>query len=176
MTDNNHDDGYEAGRLTRSVAVRLMLLLLSAALLFAFIELGRVREAVKPAEAAAHLISAHEEPRSGKWPAVRKRHLEREPACAVCGYKGPGLQVHHVLSFSWPGGADKELDDGQDGTGTDGNLITLCGPEHHDCHLIWGHLLDFKSSNSDVRKDAAWFREKIKNRPYKPSNVRPGLP
>lgn len=116
-------------------------------------------EEAKRAEAARLLLASHGEPRSPHWPTVRKHHLEREPACVFCG-STVGVQVHHIRKFSKH--PELELDDGTDGTGTDGNLVTLCGPEHHNCHLIFGHLLSFLSDNPDVRKDAAWFRAKVK--------------
>ncbi len=151
----------------RRVAAGALAILVGGMVLF-----SGLRQEPKAPPAIPEVVAAvggHADVRSGRWPAVEKEHLRREPVCAVCGHTGKGLQVHHIHAFSWPGGADLELDDGADGTGRDGNLITLCsGPETHNCHLLWGHLGDYKSENIDIRKDAAWFRNKIKNRPYKP--------
>ena len=85
--------------------------------------------------------------RSPKWPAVRARHLQREPICQACGTKD-FLQVHHVRSFhECP---ELELEEG--------NLMTLCETPSRNCHLTFGHLYDWRRTNADVRKDAAWWR------------------
>lgn len=92
-------------------------------------------------------------PRSGKWPAVRKRHLELEPACAACGTKKL-LNVHHVRPFHlFP---ELELEDT--------NLITLCESPSHNCHLIHGHLLSWRSYNLEVRQHAAEFLARVRGR------------
>jgi hypothetical protein len=90
-------------------------------------------------------------PRSGKWPALRKRFLEEHPACAVCGTK-KNLEVHHVVPFNID--RSKELDEK--------NLIVLCDER---CHLLFGHLMFFGSYNSHVREDAKTWAKKIENRP-----------
>jgi hypothetical protein len=66
--------------------------------------------------------------------------------------------VHHVLPVSWPRGVAHELDPS--------NLITLCGPEAHHCHLMVGHLGDYHSRNPNVVNDAARMLAKIESRPY----------
>ena len=97
---------------------------------------------------AAHDL--HAEPRSPKWPTVRRHHLEIEPACAVCGCR-KDVEVHHCLPFHLH--PEKELDES--------NLISLCR-EHH---LLFGHLGNFRSWNATVREDAATWARKIKERP-----------
>lgn len=94
--------------------------------------------------------SAHQVPRSGQWPAVRKRHLEAHPDCAVCR-RTENVAVHHEQDFhSRP---DLEIDPR--------NLITLCMPPR-PCHLWWGHRDDYrKPANPDVREDAAIWRAKL---------------
>lgn len=89
--------------------------------------------------------------RSPEWKNVRKLHLDREGECQACG-KNKQLEVHHIV----PVHADRtlELDPS--------NLITLC----ERCHLLFGHLCDFKSWNEDVVKDCANFSHKVRNRPY----------
>jgi hypothetical protein len=77
--------------------------------------------------------------RSGKWPAVAKAHLANHPACEACGATKL-LNVHHKLPFH----EHPELE--LDWT----NLITLCESPSHNCHLIFGHLLSWKSWNVDV--------------------------
>ena len=91
------------------------------------------------------------ESRSPKWPAVRQHHLDREPCCAACGSKDL-LNVHHVRPFHTDPALELE----------DSNLITLC--EQH--HLTFGHLMDWKSWNPDVRKDCEAYRKKVEARPY----------
>ena len=100
------------------------------------------------------------EPRSSKWPAVRAAYLEEHPQCEVCGDE-TGLQVHHVIPFHVD--PKRELDPN--------NLITLCTGATN-CHLMFGHLKNFRSWNPDVRKDAAIWREKIKKRPMPVEGVK----
>lgn len=90
--------------------------------------------------------------RSSGWYNVRNEYVRLHPYCAVCG-SVKKLQVHHIVPFSK--NPALELDPN--------NLITLC--ESHHCHLIFGHLGSFKSYNVDVRKDAEYMYNKIKNRP-----------
>jgi 5-methylcytosine-specific restriction protein A len=93
--------------------------------------------------------------RSGKWAAVRAEHLKNHPNCGVCGGE-KNLQVHHIKAFHLH--PDLELDPK--------NLISLCEAPGKNCHLIFGHLWDFKSFNANVVEDAALWSEKLKNRPY----------
>lgn len=96
-------------------------------------------------------------PRSGKWPRVRKQHLEREPECAACGRK-KNLEVHHIRPFHE--NPELELDDGVDGSGKDGNLITLCDTP---CHIVHGHLMSWMRANPEVRADCERYRQKMRN-------------
>lgn len=133
----------------------------------------------QPAPIDAHLLdrapqefiaAVHaEKARSQKWEAVQKLHIKRESHCAWCGGTAY-LQVHHIHPFAMnpelqgsdaPGG---ELDDGKDGTGRDGNLITLCEipkkvaktPDEEDHHLKYGHSGHFEGGeNLNVREDCA---------------------
>jgi hypothetical protein len=94
--------------------------------------------------------------RSTKWPAVRKAHLAKFPTCAVCGGKKK-LEAHHVSPFHlYP---DLEL--------SPGNLITLCENKGYglNCHLLFGHLGNFKSVNAAVREDATSWHVKLVSRP-----------
>lgn len=94
--------------------------------------------------------------RSSKWPAVRAEHLRAHPACEACGERRTKvLAVHHIVPFHVD--PMKELDPE--------NLITLCEGESVNCHLLFGHLRNWRSWNVDVRKDAAEWRAKIKSRP-----------
>ena len=92
--------------------------------------------------------------RSSKWPTVRKNHLKEHPSCAVCGGTKK-LEVHHIKSFcEFP---ELELEPT--------NLITLCESKNKgglNCHLIFGHLANYKLSNPTVAEDAKVWCEKLK--------------
>lgn len=92
--------------------------------------------------------------RSTRWPAVRAAYLKQNPACEVCGKKRvllAPIEVHHIVPFHIR--PDLELEPS--------NLISLC----RDHHILFGHLMNWKSWNIDVRSDADEWRNKIKNRP-----------
>lgn len=83
-------------------------------------------------------------PRSSQWRKVRLEHLERFPECAACGRK-QALEVHHVLPFHlFP---EHELDYD--------NLVTLCEWPSLNCHLLFGHCMDWRHYNPSARGDAA---------------------
>jgi 5-methylcytosine-specific restriction protein A len=94
--------------------------------------------------------------RSGHWPTVRKQHLALHPVCEVCG-GAVKLEVHHIRPFHLH--PDLELDPA--------NLVTLCEANKGgaNCHLLFGHLGNFKSFNVEVTTDAPHWSEKIKHRP-----------
>lgn len=94
--------------------------------------------------------------RSGHWPVIRKQHLEKNPTCAVCGGKDK-LEVHHMRPFHLHPDLELELS----------NLITLCESEKNgiNCHLLMGHLGNFKSFNIHVVEDADTWNKKILHRP-----------
>jgi 5-methylcytosine-specific restriction protein A len=94
--------------------------------------------------------------RSGHWPTVRKHHLEANPCCEVCGGTAK-LEVHHIRPFHLHPALELDPD----------NLVTLCeaNKDGVNCHLLFGHLGNFKSFNVDVLTDAAHWSEKIKTRP-----------
>jgi len=93
--------------------------------------------------------------RSTKWPAFRKKFLAGK-RCAVCG-GNKKLEAHHKKPFHLH--PELELDEK--------NLIALCENKKDgvNCHLLVGHLGNFKSLNVDVEKDAKTWQQKIKNRP-----------
>ena len=95
----------------------------------------------------ADIAKRHGRERSPQWQRVRKEHLLREPACAACGHKGRGLQVHHIKPFHLH--PQLELDPR--------NLITLCELRGRDHHLLLGHLNAWESYNEHVRDDARRF-------------------
>lgn len=90
--------------------------------------------------------------RSWKWKEVRKNHLKIESFCQACG-KTEDLEVHHIEPVHL--NPAKELDPN--------NLITLCSK---NCHFMFGHLMDYKSWNTNVVADCKAYLIKIKNRPY----------
>lgn len=94
-------------------------------------------------------------PRSSAWPHTRKLHLELQPYCMVCGKK-EDLEVHHILPFHLH--PNLELDQE--------NLITLCENMHGGCHLLFGHCMNWKAYNANLREDIKIWQEKIKNRSY----------
>lgn len=89
--------------------------------------------------------------RSGKWKSVRSTFLKQHDKCAACGSK-KNLEVHHII----PVHVNPELELDMD------NLVTLCS---NSCHLLFGHLMDFKSWNPDVIKDTQNIAAKISKRP-----------
>ena len=86
--------------------------------------------------------------RSNQWPELRREFLQYNPLCAVCE-KNRRIELHHIFPFYIR--PDLEL--------SKNNLIQLCR-EHH---FLFGHLLDFKKFNLQVRKDAKEWNNKIKN-------------
>ena len=93
--------------------------------------------------------------RSPHWPKVRADHLFVNPACSGCGKK-KNLEVHHIQPYHEH--PELELD-------TE-NLTTLCETYEDglNCHLLLGHLGNYKSVNKTVLKDALYWRKKITNR------------
>lgn len=89
--------------------------------------------------------------RSSKWPEVRSEHLREHPCCEACG-SCLKPEVHHIVPVHLD--PDLELDPG--------NLITLCDKY---CHLIFGHLMNYKSYNKNVIKDSEVYYKKVKYRP-----------
>lgn len=95
-------------------------------------------------------------PRDPRWSSVRAIHLARNPVCMACG-SNDSLNVHHCLPYHlYP---ELELDKH--------NLITLCESNSHNCHLTFGHGLDWKAYNHNVREDSAHIRAMIAGRLYK---------
>jgi len=90
--------------------------------------------------------------RSGKWRKVRATHIEKNPRCEICGSKVK-LEVHHVIPFNVA--PDKELDPE--------NLITLCERKKYgiNCHLLVGHLGNYRNMNPGVKADALFWRAKL---------------
>ncbi len=107
-------------------------------------QLTRSRSMTGRHDHGAEIASKHGHARSPEWERVEREHRLREPACVACGYKGKGLQVHHIHPFHLH--PELELDQN--------NLITLCEVKGRDHHLLLGHLDEWESYNKDVRADA----------------------
>ncbi len=115
--------------------------------------MGIVKHLVGVAQ-GKHPMSAK---RSGQWPKVRAEHLKLNPACAVCGSE-TSVEVHHIHPFHIH--PDLELEPS--------NLVTLCESKRVgglNCHLIFGHLGNFRSFNVEVLPDSASWNRKIGTRP-----------
>lgn len=108
------------------------------------------RAALKRLDHGAEIARRHGLDRSPEWPRVEKEHLLREPACVACGYKGEGVQVHHIKPFHLH--PHLELDPA--------NLITLCQVDGREHHLLLGHLDEWSSFNEHVRADVKHFYRK----------------
>lgn len=91
--------------------------------------------------------------RSGRWPAVRKKHLKQHPACEICGATS-NLNVHHIQPFH----LNPELELKPD------NLVTLCEGTVVNCHYFFGHLLDWSNFNAEVLSDIERYRGRVKLR------------
>jgi hypothetical protein len=90
--------------------------------------------------------------RSSKWEGFRKKFLQKNSICAVCGGIEK-LEAHHIQPFHFcimAGRPDLELDER--------NLITLCESENNNHHLLIGHNNDFRSSNPNVIEDCIKFK------------------
>lgn len=90
--------------------------------------------------------------RSGKWPGVRAEHLKKFPECEVCGGTS-NLSAHHIKPFHTH--PELELDPR--------NLMTLCESKRFglNCHLLIGHLGNFRRVNPSVWADAETWRLKL---------------
>lgn len=87
--------------------------------------------------------------RSGLFAKVRKIHLREHQSCTACGGT-EHLEVHHVESVrDCP---ERELDPD--------NLQTLCEAPGHNCHLVFGHLMNTDYTNPNSREDAAAYLAK----------------
>lgn len=89
--------------------------------------------------------------RSSKWKNIREKHLSEHPSCAACG-RSLKVEVHHIEPVHLQ--PSKELDPT--------NLITLCDSP---CHIVFGHLMDYKSWNTNVIEDCKRYKYQIDNRP-----------
>lgn len=93
--------------------------------------------------------------RSSRWPMVRSAWLALNPTCAVCGGKSK-LEVHHKEPFHLR--PELEL--------AFSNLMTLCESRRFiNCHLMVGHLGNYRSFNPDAVSHAALLNHALVSRP-----------
>jgi hypothetical protein len=95
--------------------------------------------------------------RSSKWATVRKEHLKNNPKCAVCeGTKQ--LNVHHIQPFHLHPNLELEPS----------NLITLCENASYGiiCHILIGHLGNYKNINPNSVLDAKTWNTKLKEKHF----------
>lgn len=91
--------------------------------------------------------------RSPHWGKFKKAYFKKYgKACEVCGRKS-FVQLHHVIPFHVR--PDLEL--------MEWNVVGLCEPPHkvRKCHLIYGHLGDWRWFDPDVKEVAASVKKKI---------------
>lgn len=90
--------------------------------------------------------------RSSKWRKVRKIHLKANPTCAVCKSRKK-VEVHHKIPFHIT--PDLEL--------KETNLLSLCENKKYglNCHLLIGHLGNYRRFNDDIEMDVFIWNRKI---------------
>lgn len=92
--------------------------------------------------------------RSKHWRKVRNAYLKNNNRCVLCnGTKS--LIVHHIKPFHTHPELELETD----------NLITLCEAKRYgvNCHLLFGHLGNFRRINESVVTDCYRWNVRIKN-------------
>jgi len=91
--------------------------------------------------------------RSKNWRKVRREHLKNNPICAICHGKKK-LEVHHIIPFHLA----PELEEKKS------NLITLCERKKYgiNCHLLVGHLGNYRRANPNCSSDVMVWNRKIK--------------
>lgn len=89
--------------------------------------------------------------RSPHWSKTRDQFLDGK-CCAVCGGT-TALVAHHEVPFHLA--PDLELDPS--------NLVPLCEAKRYgvNCHLLFGHLGNYRRTNVSVRADAAYWHQRL---------------
>jgi len=92
------------------------------------------------------------EKRSSDWTKVRKKFLVEHPKCFICGSNNK-IEVHHKVPFNLA--PDLELNPD--------NLISLCENKKYgiNCHLLVGHLGNYKRFNPNIMIDATTWKLKL---------------
>lgn len=90
--------------------------------------------------------------RSKTWRKTRRLYLALHPECAVCRMRGK-VQVHHILPFHIAPDQEEVID----------NLVTLCQNKKYgiSCHLLIGHLGNYRRINPSCRVDIATWCAKL---------------
>lgn len=92
--------------------------------------------------------------RASQWKKEKDAWLIDNGWCRACG-TNKFLTVHHKKPYwKWP---ELELDKS--------NFITLCETPTHNCHFIFGHLLNWKSWNDEVEELVKEFNRLLAGRP-----------
>lgn len=87
-----------------------------------------------------------EEARDPRWRAFRNK-LTKNSKCAICG-TNKHLRLHHKKPFHlFP---ELELDEK--------NVVVLCESPSHNCHFIFGHLMNWSMYNHDLDNTIAYFQ------------------
>lgn len=91
--------------------------------------------------------------RASGWQVFKNNFLKMNPACVVCGGKKK-LEVHHIVPVHVD--RSRELDPT--------NVMTLCEAKKRgiNCHLLIGHLGDYRRENQRVREDAFYMAERLR--------------
>lgn len=95
--------------------------------------------------------------RDPKWSNVRNQFLKENGSKCACCLKTKKLNVHHIIPVHVDSSLELEHS----------NLIILCENKTLNCHLSIGHLQNYKAYNPDVREDAMFWNNRIKNRKYR---------
>lgn len=90
--------------------------------------------------------------RSSKWRKIRNEYKRKNAYCRVCG-SGKKVEIHHIIPFHYA--PDLEL--------TEENLMPLCENKKYgiNCHLLIGHLGNYKRFNINCEADVITWRNKI---------------
>lgn len=90
--------------------------------------------------------------RSSAWRKIRKAHITKYPYCSVCGRKSK-VEVHHKIPFHVAPDLELHPD----------NLTTLCENKKNgiNCHLLVGHLGNYRKVNLSVDIDVMTWRMKL---------------
>lgn len=91
-------------------------------------------------------------PRSPHWAIVSREFRAKHPNCERCG-SSDQINIHHNYPFHivvMSGRADLELDER--------NLHSLCTKTNMECHLLCGHLDDYRSYNPELETDVEKFK------------------
>jgi len=86
-------------------------------------------------------------PRSSKWPKVRAEAVRRTPYCIACG-RSKDLEAHHIRPFHLHPELELDLE----------NICVLCADP---CHIVHGHLMDWKRFNPTVLEDCRRYRQNL---------------